>query len=227
MKNVARITSSAPEPPRQTNDSPYLGRVKIHLILLSLTLGLIVSCSKKESAASTSPSSHELAANDFKSFIATPGTLNIVDFSATWCPPCKTLKPVLNQIANEHSDTVKLGIIDVDQAKSLAAQQGVQGIPDVRFYINGKMVDKFTGAAPKEHIEQIIATLLAKHQAELEQQEAAERPHVTPQVAQSEAPPPPLKSASAYMPRRRSPRGFATSMRAFAVRVSGLICGSM
>lgn len=133
---------------------------------------MLSSCSKKEKAAGPpSSSSHDLAAADFNTFIATPGMLNIVDFSATWCPPCKQLKPVLHGIADEHSDTVKLGVIDVDQAKSLAAQQGVQGIPDVRFYINGKQVDKFTGAAPKEHIEQIIANLLARHKQELSQTE--------------------------------------------------------
>ncbi len=137
---------------------------------------MLSSCTKKEKAAGSPASSHDLAAADFHSFIATPGKLNIVDFSATWCPPCKQLKPVLHGIADKHSDTVKLGIIDVDQAKSLAAQQGVQGIPDVRFYINGKQVDKFTGAAPKEHIEQIIAHLLAKHKQELSQTEETASP---------------------------------------------------
>lgn len=147
---------------------------------------MLSSCSKK--AASTS-SSHALAANDFHSFIATPGTINIVDFSATWCPPCKELKPVLNGIADAHSDTVKLGVIDVDLAENLAAQQGVSGIPDVRFYINGKQVEQFTGAAPKEHIEQVIAHLLAKYEQELSQVQETEIPITSPEPINPIIPP--------------------------------------
>lgn len=128
--------------------------MKFYLLLLLLALGLFSSCSKK---AASSSSAYALKTADFPAFIANPGTLNIVDFSATWCPPCQQLKPVLESLAKEHSDTVRLGIVDVDDEKSLAAQQGVRGIPDVRFYIDGNLVDKFTGSAPKEHIEQLIA----------------------------------------------------------------------
>lgn len=127
---------------------------------------MLNSCSKK---AASSSSQHALAAADFHTFIAQPGKLNIVDYSASWCPPCQQLKPILNDIADEYSDSVQLGIIDVDQAKKLAAQQGVQGIPDVRFYVNGTMVHKFTGGAPKEHVEQIINNLLAKYDQDLKQ----------------------------------------------------------
>ncbi|MES2981453.1 MAG: thioredoxin domain-containing protein [Verrucomicrobiota bacterium] len=129
--------------------------MKFHLYLPLLALGFLSSCSKKAAPASTS--SHGLKTADFPAFIANPGTLNIVDFSATWCPPCQQLKPVLASIADEYSDTVRLGVVDVDTENSLAAQQGVRGIPDVRFFIDGKQVDKFSGAVPKEHIEQLIA----------------------------------------------------------------------
>ncbi len=119
---------------------------------------MLSSCSKKSvSKTASTSSSHTLKATDFTTFIANPGTINIVDFSATWCGPCQQLKPILASIANEHSDTVRLGIVDVDTEKDLAAQIGVRGIPDVRFYVNGKEVEKFTGGVPKKHIEQIIA----------------------------------------------------------------------
>jgi thioredoxin 1 len=182
--------------------------VKIYLILSLLAFGILSSCSKK---AASSPSAHDLAAANFHSFIATPGTINIVDFSATWCPPCKQLKPVLSGIADENSATVKLGIIDVDQAKNLAAQQGVQGIPDVRFYINGKQVEKFTGAAPKQHIEQMISQLLSKHEQELKQNQGTETPPVSPEVATpiiqpNEAPHPDLVPQPPRTPAPTAPR---------------------
>lgn len=123
------------------------------LTLIPITICLLMSCSKK---STPSNSSHALKTADFPAFIANPGTINIVDFSATWCPPCQQLKPVLASIADEYSDTVRLGVVDVDTENSLAAQQGVRGIPDVRFYIDGKLVDKFSGAAPKKDIEKMI-----------------------------------------------------------------------
>lgn len=115
---------------------------------------MLNSCSKK--SASTS-SAYALKTEEFPAFIANTGTLNIVDFSATWCPPCQQLKPILIGLAEKHSDNVRLGIVDVDTEKNLATQQAVRGLPDVRFYINGNLVDKFSGAAPKQHIEQLIA----------------------------------------------------------------------
>jgi thioredoxin len=107
------------------------------------------------------------ATSDFDKFIASPGTINIVDFSATWCPPCQKLKPVLYKIAEEKSSKVKLKVIDVDQHQQLAGQYGVSGIPDVRFFVNGILVDKFSGAAPKEHIEKMISDILSKHSNQL------------------------------------------------------------
>jgi thioredoxin len=128
------------------------------------------SCSKKSATQVHSESSSQTPENtDFSAFISSPGTINIVDFTATWCGPCQQLKPVLDSIAKEHSGTVQLRAIDIDKEKSLAAQKGVGGIPDVRFYINGKEVDKFMGAYPKEHIDGIIAKLVKNHAEELKQ----------------------------------------------------------
>ena len=143
------------------------------------------SCSKKDensnkpkspakpnspaSSDSAASSTHALKADEFSTFIANPGTINVVDFSATWCGPCQQLKPVLASIAKEHTDTIRLSVVDIDTEKSLAAEKGVSGIPDVRFYVNGKEVEKFKGAVPKEQIDQIIAGLLKKHAEELKQ----------------------------------------------------------
>ena len=93
---------------------------------------------------------------DFQEFISEPGRLNIVDFHASWCPPCKTLGPVLEQVVMNDAMKVRLGKIDVDQAKELAGRQGVSGIPDVRFYIDGKMVGRFVGGRSKATVEQMV-----------------------------------------------------------------------
>ena len=111
-----------------------------------------------EGIAKTGPAVQDLPETEYHTFIAEPGRLNIVDFHAEWCPPCKKLGPILSEIVEANSHVVRLGKIDVDQAKELAGEEGVSSIPDVRFYVDGKIVHKFVGAPPKEEIEQLIAT---------------------------------------------------------------------
>lgn len=183
---------SPEKPPRHLNILTYPRSVKLYLSIALIAVGTLTSCLEKikktisdsgsETTTTTAPAasaevapestakviSGSTSANgDFDSFISSPGTINIVDFSATWCPPCQQLKPVLYKIAEEKSSKVKLKVIDVDQHQQLAGQHGVSGIPDVRFFINGKQVDKFAGAAPKEHIEQMISDILTKHAKQL------------------------------------------------------------
>jgi thioredoxin len=104
------------------------------------------------------PAIRDIGEVDFQSFISEPGRLNVVDFHADWCGPCKKLGPVLSSVIEANSGIVRLGKLNVDQARQLSQEQGVRSIPDVRFYIDGKLVHKFTGAPPKETIESLIAT---------------------------------------------------------------------
>ncbi len=104
------------------------------------------------------PAVRDIGEVDFQSFISEPGRLNVVDFHADWCSPCKKLSPMLSSVIEANSGVVRLGKLNVDQARQLSQEQGVRSIPDVRFYIDGKLVHKFTGAAPKETIESLIAT---------------------------------------------------------------------
>jgi thioredoxin len=151
-------------------------------VLILLPLGLLApSCDKakalvdkaKESAAAnvtpsdkpaTGPLVRDLAAAEFESFIASPGRLMVVDFHADWCGPCKTLGPVLEQVAGEFPGKVFLGKINVDQAGDLPAKEGVRGIPDVRLYRDGKRVDQFVGAVDAAR----IRSLFEKHTAGIE-----------------------------------------------------------
>lgn len=106
----------------------------------------------------TGPAVQDIGEVDFQTFISQPGRLNIVDFHADWCGPCKKLGPVLSGVIEANSNVARLGKLNVDQARELAMEQGVRGIPDVRFYIDGKLVHKFTGGIPKEKIESLVAT---------------------------------------------------------------------
>lgn len=83
----------------------------------------------------------------------------LVDFWATWCAPCKTLKPVLEQLAQDYGGAFVLAKVDIDKEAMLASHHGVRSVPTVLLYKNGQPVDGFTGAQP----EGAIRALLAKH----------------------------------------------------------------
>ncbi len=76
----------------------------------------------------------------------------LIDFWAPWCGPCKQLTPVLEKIAAEYSGQVKLVKMDTEQFPEIAGQMGIQSIPAVVVFIDGKPVDAFMGAKPESEI---------------------------------------------------------------------------
>lgn len=83
----------------------------------------------------------------------------MVDFWANWCGPCKGLAPIIDEIADEYSDKVKVCKVDVDANGELSMQFRVMSIPTVIFFINGEQVSREVGAYPKEKYVEIINSL--------------------------------------------------------------------
>ena len=75
--------------------------------------------------------------------------LVLVDFFATWCGPCKTLGPVLEDISSDRSNLV-IAKVDIDECSSLAKEYGVMAVPTLILFKNGKEIAKQTGFMPKD-----------------------------------------------------------------------------
>lgn len=81
----------------------------------------------------------------------------LIDFYATWCGPCKTQMPILEQLYNEVSDRVRIIKIDVDKNQSIAQQYQVRGVPTLMLFKKGKMVWRTSGVQSKQQLLDMLA----------------------------------------------------------------------
>lgn len=80
----------------------------------------------------------------------------LVDFWATWCGPCRMIAPIIEEVANELSDTIKVGKVNVDEQEELAVRFGISSIPTLLLFKNGEVVKKTLGYMPKDAVLKFI-----------------------------------------------------------------------
>ncbi len=80
----------------------------------------------------------------------------VVDFWAPWCGPCKTLTPILEELAREFDGSFQLAKVNIDEEQGLAQQFGVRSVPTVVMVKDGKVADGFMGAQPRKLVEQFL-----------------------------------------------------------------------
>lgn len=80
----------------------------------------------------------------------------LVDFWATWCGPCKMIAPIVEEIAKEHEEDLKVGKVNVDEAADLAIKYDVVSIPTLVLFRNGKVTATIVGYHEKEELESFI-----------------------------------------------------------------------
>ena len=80
----------------------------------------------------------------------------LVDFWATWCGPCRSISPIVDDLAKEFLGRLKVAKLNVDENPAIPSQYGVRGIPTLILFKGGKVVDQIVGAVPKPRLVAMI-----------------------------------------------------------------------
>lgn len=124
------------------------------LLIAAITSVVVAGCRRdsKASVATATGDGHTgstlQSAADFPAILsANPHVL--VDFYADWCPPCRALKPTIQQLADEYRGKVTVVAVDVDKFGDLAAKYQISAIPVVILFERGQVAEQYVGLQPK------------------------------------------------------------------------------
>jgi thioredoxin 1 len=84
----------------------------------------------------------------------------VVDFTATWCGPCRLVSPLMDQLAEEYKDRVKVVKVDVDNNKPIFKRFGLRSIPAVLIFKDGELAEKIVGVSPYEQFSTAVEKLV-------------------------------------------------------------------
>lgn len=129
--------------------------------LLPATLFLILSVfmsaplqAKTADDSKSKPKVVSLSASNYNSEVK--NGLVFVDFWAAWCGPCRKMAPVLDQLAADYKDLLKVGKVNVDNYKKFSIDMGIQALPTIVVYKDGKEMERITGVVSKDDLVKVV-----------------------------------------------------------------------
>lgn len=84
----------------------------------------------------------------------------LVDFWAAWCGPCRMMSPVVDELAAAYDGKVVVAKMNVDENPQTPAKYGVRGIPNLKLFKGGQVVDEIVGAVPRQKLEEVLKKAL-------------------------------------------------------------------
>ena len=137
--------------------------------VLALTLGLLVAavvgsgCGKSSDRPEANATNVVILseANFQNEVIAAPQPV-LVDFWAPWCGPCRTIGPIVNELAKDFDGRAKVAKVNVDDAPALAQRFEIQGIPTILIFRDGRVVDQVTGVVPRRELTAKLDKVIAE-----------------------------------------------------------------
>jgi thioredoxin 1 len=102
----------------------------------------------------------ELNGDAFEKDILSSDGVALVDFWAPWCPPCRGIAPIIDELAQEFKGQAQVTKVNVDDHNALAVRYGINNIPTLLFFKDGELVDRVQGAVPKDTLESKLIGLL-------------------------------------------------------------------
>ncbi len=94
----------------------------------------------------------ELTDANFDEEVLKSDKLVLVDFWAEWCAPCRMIAPIIEEIAVEYADKLKVGKLNVDYNPMTAMRYGIMSIPTLMLFQNGRVLEQIVGAMPKRNL---------------------------------------------------------------------------
>ncbi len=101
----------------------------------------------------------EFTDSNFESEVLGADKPVLVDFWAEWCMPCKILAPTIDEVADAHTGSLKVGKVDTDANREISVKYGISAIPTVIIFNKGEIAKKFVGLTKKEDIEAALAEM--------------------------------------------------------------------
>ena len=107
----------------------------------------------------------EVTAQDFQTEVIESALPVLIEFTADWCPPCKMLVPIINEVAIKYAGQMRVGMLDADANPNIVQQYNVMGLPTMILFINGAPVERIVGFTPRERLESKILSHLTLENA--------------------------------------------------------------